>query len=171
MLTRMKQRVGAGGGGSAGAGGARGSGSIYGSIAVIPPVGTLLQVTAVNAHGNSESVFIDATSFVGLSPESQKGSASNFEFTPTLGILIGMMNFKLLDSFLMAGLVSFFFFFFFKFLFSLVATLSHSLSWGRLHSECGHSVWILSDSGRLQFGILDGLVENFRDSVAFSEVS
>ena len=37
---------------------------VYGSIAVIPPVGTLLQLTAVNAH---------------------------FEFSPTLGILIGIV--------------------------------------------------------------------------------
>ena len=74
----------------------RGSGSgsgngIYGSIAVIPPVGTLLQVTAVNAHGNSDSVFIEATSVVGLPAEMQTGGVSNFEFTPTLGILIGIV--------------------------------------------------------------------------------
>ena len=93
--TMIQHRV---GGGSGGAGGAGGTGSIYGSIAVIPPVGTLLQVTAVNAHGNSESVFIDATSFVGLTPESQKGPVSNFEFTPTLGILIGMIHFNSLNS-------------------------------------------------------------------------
>ena len=89
MSMQLKQRIGGGGGGGGGLGGMGGAGSFYGSIAVIPPVGTLLQVTAVNAHGNSESVFIDATSFVGLSPESQKGSVSNFEFSPTLGILIG----------------------------------------------------------------------------------
>lgn len=72
-------------------------GVFFGSIAVIPPVGTLLQVTAVNAHGVSESVFIEATqqAVVGLLPaEMQAGggaSFSNFEFTPTLGILIGIV--------------------------------------------------------------------------------
>lgn len=76
-----------------------GSGNIYGSVAVIPPVGTLLQVTAVNAYGVSESVFIEASSsaVVGLlPPEMQNGlglgsGGSNFEFTPTLGILIGIV--------------------------------------------------------------------------------
>lgn len=69
---------------------------VFGSIAVIPPVGTVLQVTAVNAHGSSESVFIDATTILGLlPPEMQAGSMGNpsgsFEFTPTLGILAGIV--------------------------------------------------------------------------------
>ena len=85
---------------SIGNGGApAGSGNIFGSVAVIPAVGTLLQVTAVNAYGVSESVFIEATSsaVVGLQPaEMHNGlglgvSGSNFEFSPTLGILIGIV--------------------------------------------------------------------------------
>jgi len=70
---------------------------IFGSIAVIPPVGTLLQVTAVNAHGASESVFIDATGIIGLlPPEMQAGqgagsSSPGFQFTSTLGILAGIV--------------------------------------------------------------------------------
>ena len=76
------------------------AGVFFGSIAVIPPVGTLLQVTAVNAHGVSESVFIEATqqAVVGLLPAEMQvnggiggGGFSNFEFTPTLGILIGIV--------------------------------------------------------------------------------
>lgn len=78
---------------------AAGSGNIFGSVAVIPAVGTLLQVTAVNAYGVSESVFIEATSsaVVGLQPaEMHNGlglgsSGSNFEFSPTLAILIGIV--------------------------------------------------------------------------------
>ena len=76
-----------------------GVGVFFGSIAVIPPVGTLLQVTAVNAHGVSESVFIEATqqAVVGLLPAEMQANGglasgfSNFEFTPTLGILIGIV--------------------------------------------------------------------------------
>lgn len=84
-------------------------GVFFGSIAVIPPVGTLLQVTAVNAHGVSESVFIEATqqAVVGLLPaEMQAGGGagfSNFEFTPTLGILIGIVA---TGVFMMATLIA-----------------------------------------------------------------
>lgn len=66
-----------------------------GGIAVIPPVGTLLQVTAVNAHGVSESVLIEATqqAVVGLLPAGMQsgGSFSNLRITSTLGILIGII--------------------------------------------------------------------------------
>ena len=86
-------------GASLASGGSGGGSSIYGSIAVIPPVGTLLQVTAVNAHGNSDSVFIDATSVVGLPPEMQTGAVANFEFTPILGVLISESSFTPFSSF------------------------------------------------------------------------
>ena len=64
---------------------------VYGSIAVIPPVGTLLQLTAVNAHGISDAIFLEATSVPGLPAEMQASGVSNFEFSPTLGILIGIV--------------------------------------------------------------------------------
>ena len=71
---------------------------VFGSIAVIPAVGTLLQVTAVNAHGASDSVYIDATSILGLLPPEQQGghqaagsNSAGFQFTPTLGILAGLV--------------------------------------------------------------------------------
>lgn len=66
---------------------------MVGGTAVIPPVGTLLQVTAVNAHGVSESVLIEATqkAVVGLSPaEMHGGFSSNFQMTSAIGILIGI---------------------------------------------------------------------------------
>lgn len=72
-------------------GGVGGVGGVFGSIAVIPAVGTLLQVTAVNAHGTSDPVYIEATSVAGLPAEKQTGAVSNFEFTPTLGILLGIV--------------------------------------------------------------------------------
>jgi hypothetical protein len=98
-----------------GAGSANGGGGnvFFGSIAVIPPVGTLLQVTAVNAHGVSESVFIEATqqAVVGLLPAEMQaaggagggGGFSNFEMTPTLGILIGIVA---TGVFMMATLIA-----------------------------------------------------------------
>jgi hypothetical protein len=67
-----------------------------GGTAVIPPVGTLLQVTAVNAHGVSESVLIEATqkAVVGLLPAEMQagGGFSSFRVTSTVGILIGMVT-------------------------------------------------------------------------------
>lgn len=65
---------------------------MVGGTAVIPPVGTLLQVTAVNAHGVSESVLIEATqkAVVGLSPAEMHGGFSNFQMTSAIGILIGI---------------------------------------------------------------------------------
>ena len=42
---------------------------VYGSIAVIPAVRTLLQLTAVNAHGTSDAIFLEATSVAGLPAE------------------------------------------------------------------------------------------------------
>ena len=72
--------------------------NLFGSIAVIPPIGTLLQVTAVNAHGVSESVFIEATgdAVVALLPAEMQSSgggsrSAGFEFTPTLAILTGII--------------------------------------------------------------------------------
>ncbi|KAI9551455.1 hypothetical protein GHT06_021788 [Daphnia sinensis] len=94
-------------------GGSGQSGVFFGSIAVIPPVGTLLQVTAVNAHGVSESVFIEATqqAVVGLLPAEMQaagaagggGGFSNFEMTPTLGILVGIVA---TGVFMMATLIA-----------------------------------------------------------------
>ena len=65
---------------------------MVGGTAVIPPVGTLLQVTAVNAHGVSESVLIEATqkAVVGLLPAEMHGGFSNFRMTSAIGILIGI---------------------------------------------------------------------------------
>ncbi|XP_032799105.2 hemicentin-1 isoform X2 [Daphnia magna] len=92
--------------------GGSGAGVFFGSIAVIPPVGTLLQVTAVNAHGVSESVFIEATqqAVVGLLPAEMQaagaaggGGFSNFEMTPTLGILVGIVA---TGVFMMATLIA-----------------------------------------------------------------
>lgn len=89
-----------------------GIGVFFGSIAVIPPVGTLLQVTAVNAHGASESVFIEATqqAVVGLLPAEMQANGglggsgfSNFEFSPTLGILLGIVA---TGVFMMAALIA-----------------------------------------------------------------
>ncbi|XP_057374679.1 nephrin-like isoform X2 [Daphnia carinata] len=65
-----------------------------GGVAFIPPVGTLLEVTAVNAHGVSESVLIEATqqAVVALLPAGmQSGSFSNLRITSTLGISIGVV--------------------------------------------------------------------------------
>lgn len=74
--------------------------NLFGSIAVIPAVGTLLQVTAVNAHGASDSVFIEATNdaVVALLPAEMQASGggagrlAGFEFTPTLAILTGIIS-------------------------------------------------------------------------------
>ena len=74
--------------------------NLFGSIAVIPAVGTLLQVTAVNAHGASDSVFIEATgdAVVALLPAEMQASGggagrlAGFEFTPTLAILTGIIS-------------------------------------------------------------------------------
>ena len=99
--------------GSGGSSSPSGGNVFFGSIAVIPPVGTLLQVTAVNAHGVSESVFIEATqqAVVGLLPAEMQaaggagggGGFSNFEMTPTLGILIGIVA---TGVFMMATLIA-----------------------------------------------------------------